>query len=46
LEKLFFDSLKNIGLDGKVNLQRVENDGTVKTIIKNTDGTITVSPCP
>jgi hypothetical protein len=46
IEKFFFKALKDMGLDGKVNLQRVENDGTVKTIIKNTDGTITVSPCP
>ncbi|WES96051.1 hypothetical protein P2W68_14465 [Chryseobacterium arthrosphaerae] len=46
IEKFLFRALKDMGLDGKVNLQRIENDGTVKTIIKNTDGTITVQPCP
>ncbi|WP_374465221.1 hypothetical protein [Chryseobacterium sp.] len=46
IEKFFFKALKDMGLEGKVNLQRIENDGTVKMIIKNTDGTITATPCP
>ncbi|KFF07882.1 hypothetical protein, partial [Chryseobacterium luteum] len=43
-EKLFFAILNEMSLNGKVNLQRVESDG-IKTIIKNSDGTITAVPC-
>ena len=32
VEKLFFTTLKRMGLEGKVNLQRIESDGTVKII--------------
>ncbi|KFF16166.1 hypothetical protein IW22_22980 [Chryseobacterium sp. JM1] len=32
VEKLFFETLKNMELEGKVNLQRIESDGTVKII--------------
>ncbi|MCU7612870.1 hypothetical protein N0B16_00290 [Chryseobacterium sp. GMJ5] len=47
LEKLFFDTLKNMGLDGKINLQRIENNGTVKTVTLNSDdNTTTATPCP
>ncbi|WP_449388534.1 hypothetical protein [Chryseobacterium lineare] len=46
LEKLFFDTLKNIGLNGKVNLQRVESNGIVKNITENSNGTINATPCP
>jgi hypothetical protein len=35
-----------MGLDGKINLQRIENDGTIKTVTKNNDGTTTAVPCP
>ncbi len=35
VETLFFETLKNMGLEGKVNLQRIENDGTVKNINVN-----------
>lgn len=35
VEKLFFETLKDMGLEGKVNLQRIENDGTVKNINLN-----------
>ena len=45
IEKLLFKTLNNMGLDGKIILQRVENDGTIKTINKNNDGTITAVPC-
>lgn len=45
IEKFFFKALTDMGLDGKINLQRVENDGTVKMIIKNTNGTTTATPC-
>ncbi|GEN70864.1 hypothetical protein CLA01_09360 [Chryseobacterium lathyri] len=45
-EKLFFAILNDMSLNGKVNLQRIESDGTIKTIIKNNDGTTTAVPCP
>ncbi len=32
VEKLFFTTLKKMGLEGKVNLQRIESDGIVKVI--------------
>jgi len=32
VETLFFETLKEMGLDGKVNLQRIESGGTVKII--------------
>ncbi|MDH6253607.1 hypothetical protein M2347_003334 [Chryseobacterium sp. H1D6B] len=46
LEKLFFDTLKNIGINGKINLQRVESNGVVNNITENSNGTINVNPCP
>lgn len=46
LEKLFFDTLKNIGIDGKVNLQRVESNGIINNISQNSNGTIMANPCP
>jgi hypothetical protein len=46
LEKLFFDTLKNIGINGKVNLQRVESNGIVNNITENSNGTINATPCP
>lgn len=46
IEKFFLKTLKDMGLDGKVNLQRIENDGTIKTVTKNNDGTTTAVPCP
>lgn len=32
VEKLFFETLKNMGLQGKIDLKRIENDGTVQNI--------------
>ena len=47
LEKLFFDTLKNMGMEGKVNLQKIEDNGTVQTIILNSNGNSTTPiPCP
>lgn len=46
LEKLFFDTLINMGLDNKILLQRVENNGTVYNVTKNSSGIITAIPCP
>ncbi|ASK31599.1 hypothetical protein CEY12_16415 [Chryseobacterium sp. T16E-39] len=44
-EKLFFKSLNDMGLNGKVTLQRIESDGTIKTVTKNDNGTTTAIPC-
>ncbi|WP_223558046.1 hypothetical protein [Chryseobacterium lathyri] len=46
LEKLFFNTLKVMKLDGKVNLQRVEANGTVNTVTLDSNGTPTGTPCP
>jgi hypothetical protein len=47
VEKLFFDTLKKMGLEGKASLQRIENDNTVKNVTLNSDGkTSTATPCP
>ncbi len=46
LEKLFFDTLTNIGIGNKVVLQRVEPDGTVYNVTQDSSGSITVTPCP
>ncbi|MEI3788465.1 MULTISPECIES: hypothetical protein [unclassified Chryseobacterium] len=46
LEKLFFDTLKNIGIDGKVNLQRIESNGTINNVTLNSNGSINANPCP
>ena len=45
VEKLFFETLRNMDLIGKAILQRVDNSGTVNTIYNNNDGTITAVPC-
>ncbi len=45
IEKFFFKTITDMGLEGKVNLQRIENNGTIKTITKNTDGSINADPC-
>ncbi len=46
LEKLFLDTLTNMGLDNKVILQRIENSGAVYNVTKDSSGAITVTPCP
>ncbi|WP_267406873.1 MULTISPECIES: hypothetical protein [unclassified Chryseobacterium] len=45
IENFFLKTLKDMGLEGKVNLQRIESNGTVKNIIKNSDGIATSIPC-
>ena len=45
LEKLFFKTIKDMGLENKINLQRVEDGNIIKTITKNNDGTTNVLPC-
>ncbi|SHE94709.1 hypothetical protein [Chryseobacterium takakiae] len=46
LEKLYFDTLKNMGLGGKVNLQRVEPNGTVYNVNEDSNGMPVGIPCP
>lgn len=47
LEKLFFDTLKNMGLEGKVNLQKIENSGQILNINLDSTGNSTASTlCP
>lgn len=46
LEKLFFDTLKGMNMEGKVNLQRVDNDGTIQNIILDNNNQPTATPCP
>ncbi|WFB65886.1 hypothetical protein [Chryseobacterium sp. WX] len=45
VEKLFFETIKNMGLEGKVNLQRIENDGSVKNINLNGNNQPTSTTC-
>lgn len=46
LEKLFFETLKGMGMEGKVNLQRIEDNGIVNNIKLNSGGTgTTATPC-
>ncbi|MGU3376184.1 hypothetical protein [Chryseobacterium sp. M5A1_1a] len=45
-ENLFFRALSDMNLDGKINLQRIESDGTVKKVTKDNNGVITANPCP
>ncbi len=45
LEKLFFETLKNMGLENKVSLQRVDNDGTVNNINLDTNNEPNATPC-
>ena len=45
LEKLFFDTLKNMSIENKVTLQRIDDDGTVQNItLENNEPKAT--PCP
>jgi hypothetical protein len=46
VEKLFFDTLANMGLSGKVILQRVDDDGTVNNINLDANGVPVATPCP
>lgn len=45
LEKLFFGTLKNMGLENKVNLQRIESN-VIKNVTLNSNGTTTANSCP
>jgi len=46
LETLFFDTLKNIGISGKILLQRIEPNGNVYNVTQDSSGTINATPCP
>ncbi|SHG25265.1 hypothetical protein [Chryseobacterium vrystaatense] len=46
LEKLFSDTLKKMGLNGKIGLQRVDPDNSIKNINFNQNGGSTPVPCP
>lgn len=50
LERLFYKTISDMGLDGKVILQKIENNGTtnniISTVVKNNDGTTSDIPCP
>ncbi|MCD1116211.1 hypothetical protein [Chryseobacterium turcicum] len=46
LEKLFFDTLKGMNMDGKVNLQRVDNEGIIQNITLDNNNQPTATPCP
>ncbi|MCS4303755.1 hypothetical protein [Chryseobacterium sp. BIGb0232] len=45
VEKLFFETLKNMGLEGKVNLQRIESSGSVKNIKLDNNNQPTSTAC-
>lgn len=46
LQKLFFDTLKNMGVEGKINLQKVEDNGSVQNIVLDDTGNPSPIPCP
>lgn len=46
LEKLFFDTLKDMNMDEKVSLQRVDNEGTIQNITLDNNNQPTATPCP
>ncbi|MFP3831478.1 hypothetical protein [Chryseobacterium sp. SIMBA_028] len=47
LQKLFFDTLKNMKMEGKVSLQKIEDNGTVQSIALTSNGSsTTATPCP
>lgn len=45
LEKVVSSTLKSMGLQNKVILQRVEGDTKISTINQNSDGSTTANPC-
>lgn len=46
LEKILFTTLSNMGISGKVILQKMDNDSNVFTINQNSDGSTSPIPCP
>lgn len=45
IERFFFKTVRDMGLDDKIILQRIENDGIIKAISRNNDGSINAVPC-
>ncbi|SDR07077.1 hypothetical protein SAMN05421664_3395 [Chryseobacterium soldanellicola] len=45
VEKLFFTTLKKMGLEGKVNLQRIEDNGIIQNINLDSNNTPNAVPC-
>jgi len=45
VETLFFETLKKMGLEGKVNLQRVETNGIIQNINLDNNNTPNAIPC-
>jgi len=46
VEKLLLDTLKKMGLSGKINLQRIENTGIIKNINLDSNNQPIGVPCP
>ena len=46
VEVLFFETLKNMGLSRKANLQRIALDNTIQTIEINTNNQLITTSCP
>ena len=46
VEKLLFETLKNMGLAGKINLQRIESSGSVQNINLDSNNEPIAVPCP
>ena len=46
LQKLFFETLKNMKMEGKVTLQKIEDNGSVQNIVLDNAGNPSPIPCP
>ncbi|AZA60890.1 hypothetical protein [Chryseobacterium indoltheticum] len=46
LQKLFFDTLKSMKMEGKVTLQKIEDNGLVQNIVLDNAGNPSPIPCP
>ncbi|WP_435525229.1 hypothetical protein [Chryseobacterium indoltheticum] len=46
LQKLFFDTLKSMKMEGKVTLQKMEDNGLVQNIVLDNAGNPSPIPCP
>ncbi len=46
VEKLFFEALKNMNLQGKINLQKIDDNAVVYNVTQNSNGTTSSFSCP
>nr|WP_315028030.1 hypothetical protein [uncultured Chryseobacterium sp.] len=46
LEQIFYSTLKSMGLDNKVTLQKVDDTNKISTVKMNSDGSTILDPCP